>query len=352
MSAVVNGQSRKRMYLQIERNRQLKIQNILLISYGIGIVVIIALMFYILRRMERIESALQERETIVKEEQSFAEKENLTQMEEVISNTVITKDEKDNIAAYATKCEAKPEDLNMPAKHSRSESLRILKTLSTEYEEIAQVVEDSDRYTDHLLESLANNPEMADFAVGYFSREGQTPAELTSEEKRMEYPLFLQWDPRWGYDNYGDVSNIGLSGCGPTALSMVLYYLTGDETLLPGKIGEYAMQNGYYLPGTGTMWSLMEEVPQQYGIASSQLEKSEELFLQELDQGNFIICSMRPGDFTAAGHFIVIYGYNEEGLLVNDPNCVTRSRKIWTYEELEWQIKQAWTFAKIEYVKR
>ena len=44
-------------------------------------------------------------------------------------------------------------------------------------------------------------------------------------------PLFLQWDPRWGYTEYGEDSFLGLSGCGPTCLSMVLYYLTGDKSL-------------------------------------------------------------------------------------------------------------------------
>ena len=42
----------------------------------------------------------------------------------------------------------------------------------------------------------------------------------------------------------------------------------------------------------------------------------------ELDAGRFLICAMKKGDFTAAGHFIVVYGYDESGFLVNDPNCV------------------------------
>lgn len=58
-----------------------------------------------------------------------------------------------------------------------------------------------------------------------------------------------------------------------------------------------------------------------------------------LDRGEVIICSMRPGDFTAAGHFVVIYGYDEDGFMVNDPNCVARSRKRWSYEDIADQIK-------------
>ena len=33
-------------------------------------------------------------------------------------------------------------------------------------------------------------------------------------------PLFLQWDERWGYRSYGG-DFLAVTGCGPTALSMV-----------------------------------------------------------------------------------------------------------------------------------
>lgn len=55
---------------------------------------------------------------------------------------------------------------------------------------------------------------------------------------------------------------------------------------------------------------------------------------------------MRPGDFTTAGHFIVLYGYDETGFLVNDPNCAARSGRTWTYEELSGQIKQIWSLKR------
>ena len=83
-------------------------------------------------------------------------------------------------------------------------------------------------------------------------------------------------------------------------------------------------------------------VPEQYGISVSQPKVEEYTMKTALDSGSVIICSMRPGDFTAGGHFIVVYGYDKTGFLVNDPNCVARSRQSWSFSELEGQIKNMW----------
>lgn len=237
--------------------------------------------------------------------------------------------------------------VDKPKERTSREILSRLEELSKDSGLIAQVTEGYRDYPEQLLEALANNPEMADFAAHYLENKGTVTEEgLTESEKSQEYPLFLQWDPRWGYASYGDDSVVGLSGCGPTALSMVLYYLTGDEELTPDKIAAYSMQEGYYISGTGTAWLLMEEMPSLYGVSVSQPEKNERVMRQALDRGEIIICSMRPGDFTIGGHFVVVYGYTEDGFLLNDPNCVARSRQTWSYSQIGGQIKHIWIFSK------
>lgn len=234
--------------------------------------------------------------------------------------------------------------VDRPVERTFDQVLERLEKLSEESDLIKEVYGSSYLYPDKLLEALANNPEMAGFVAGYPDAEKKASGGLTEEEKTQAFPLFLQWDPRWGYAEYGDASCIGLAGCGPTCLSMVLYYLTGDETLTPDKIGAYSMNNGYYISGTGTAWALLSDVPGMYGVKVGQPEASEREMQKALDDGRIIICSMGPGDFTAAGHFVVIYGYEDQGFLVNDPNCVARSRLHWTYEEIGSQIKHVWTF--------
>ncbi len=239
------------------------------------------------------------------------------------------------------------EEVERPRERDAREILERLGELSGESELIDKVLQNSREYPERLLEALANNPEMADFAVHYPEKKGTVTREgLTEAEKEADFPLFLQWDPRWGYASYGDDSVVGLSGCGPTALSMALFYLTEDETLTPDKLAQYSMNNGYYISGTGTAWLLMEQVPPVYGVDVEQPEISEETMKRALDRGDVIVCSVGPGDFTVGGHFLVIYGYGDDGFYLNDPNCVARSRSPWSYERLEPQMKHIWVMGR------
>ena len=231
-----------------------------------------------------------------------------------------------------------------PVRREQDEILARLSELSGESAVIKQIYENSKNYPDKLLEALANNPEMEYFAEYYPVFAGYTTGGLTEEEKKQEVPLFLQWDFRWGYQWYGEDGVIGLTGCGPTCLSMVLYSLTRDETLTPDRIAAYAVEHGYYVDGIGTSWSLMSDVPGVYGVEVKQPRFTERSMKQELDAGHLIICSMGKGDFTTAGHFIVLYGYDENGFFVHDPNCIARSKMRWTFSQIEKQIKNLWSF--------
>lgn len=235
-------------------------------------------------------------------------------------------------------------DVEAPVRRTREEALEKLAFLGESNPVIAKICQNSFLYPEELLMALANNPEMADFAADYIDGAQTHSGGLTPAEKAQDYPLLLQWDPRWGYEPYGGDSCIGLSGCGPTCLSMVLYYLTGNEQLTPDRLAAYSMENGYYVYGTGTAWALMEDLPALYGLSVSKPGLSESEMKAQLDRGKIMICAMRKGDFTVEGHFIVIYGYGEDGFLVNDPNCAARSRRRWTFEELKPQIKSIWAY--------
>lgn len=217
-----------------------------------------------------------------------------------------------------------------------------LLAMSETYPEIKEIYEHADEYPENLLACLCNNPEMTDYVKGYLSAEQTAAGGLTKKELKEWIPLLLQWDERWGYVPFGD-NVIGLSGCAPTCLSMVVVGLTGNSEATPDAIAQYAMDNGHYVMGTGTAWSLMTEGGQAYGVYGRELPLGRGSVMDELENGHPIICSMRAGDFTTSGHFIVLTGVEDGKIRVNDPNSRSRSR-LWDYETLEWQISNLWSF--------
>lgn len=224
-----------------------------------------------------------------------------------------------------------------------------LKNYSKAGKTAAKIYKNRNQYSETLLAAYLNNPEMEEFIDGYLDADlPQYSAQggLTRQELRQDFPLFLQWDKRWGYVSYGG-SIIGLSGCGPTCMSMVLVSLTGSSDMTPAEVARFSEENGYYVEGSGTSWSLMTDGAYALGLSARELSLDESVMKSSLDSGHPIICSMGPGDFTTQGHFILIYGYDAEGFLVNDPNCISRSSRHWDFETLRGQIKNLWAYSAL-----
>lgn len=209
--------------------------------------------------------------------------------------------------------------------------------------ELHAVYEQAGDMSDTLRELVENNPETADFVRNYQMKKDLPPAEDVGEVTVGVIPHLLQWDERWGYQIYGD-NMIAVNGCGPTVISMVAAGLTGDRTVTPYKVAKFAEENGYYEGEAGTSWSLMTEGARQFGIYGEEMGLDENMIFSVLENGNPIICSMRPGDFTTTGHFIVLVGTEDGKIRVNDPNSVKRSEKLWDYETLYPQISNLWVY--------
>lgn len=209
---------------------------------------------------------------------------------------------------------------------------------------------DYSEYPENLIALLSRNSETEDFVLSYPEEHKQDHKINLNEYKNSKtVPLFMQWDKRWGYIKYGgDVA--GLTGCGPVCLSMAAYYLTKDENMAPDKIIEFAKENGYALNGItekGSSWALISEGGKKLGLDVTELPLDENRIIKNLEVGNPIICSMGPGDFTTTGHFIVLVGYENGRIRVNDPNSIKNSEKEWTYEGIKDQIKNLWAIRNL-----
>lgn len=233
-----------------------------------------------------------------------------------------------------------------PAHYSMEEIQTRLKNLADRYPEFQTIYDHMDQYPEALLNNLCCNPNMLDFALGYPENYDTTSGTLEASELDG-IPLFIQWDKRWGYDAYGN-DVIGLSGCGPTCLSMIVIGLTKNQEATPDKLADYATEHGYYEQNSGTKWSFMDEVAAVYGVQGYYIYLSKDNMQEELSQGHPLVCAMRSGDFTSQGHFIVIAGMEGDKFLVHDPNSIERSQQLWDYDTLQYQISAIWAFKVAE----
>lgn len=198
-------------------------------------------------------------------------------------------------------------------------------------------------YPQYLIDLWENNPETRDFVLNYPFREN-LPIDLTPYEGTGAVPLFLQWDPMWGYEDYGS-SCIAVTGCGPSCLAMAGYYLTGDANMTPDKIAKFAEKNGYYERGYGSSWTLISEGAGKLGLTVTELPLVKQKMVDALEAGSPVILAMGEGDFTTTGHYIVLTGFVNDTFTVNDPNSQINSQRAWTYEELEGQIRNIWAIS-------
>lgn len=195
-------------------------------------------------------------------------------------------------------------------------------------------------YPDSLVDLLEDNPETEDFVLNYPFREDAV-TDLSGYDRSQGVPLFMQWDERWGYMEYG-TGLVGVTGCGPVCLAMAGYYVTGDSRFYPGNVVRFALENGYYSAGNGSKWTLISEGGVALGLDVKELPLVEDKIAAYLQAGDPVIAAMGPGDFTASGHFIVLTDYEDGMLSVNDPNSYVNSGKQWDYDALEGQISNLW----------
>lgn len=199
-------------------------------------------------------------------------------------------------------------------------------------------------YPESLIALVERNPETKDFVLDYPKYKGLEEIYISKEVTKGEIPHFLQWDERWGYETYGS-DFLAVTGCGPTSLSMVVCGLTGDTKWNPYEVAKMAEDNGYYVDGSGSSWELMSSGAEKLGLTVSSVIFDAEHIRATLESGQPIICVMGPGDFTDAGHFLVLTGVDQEGdIILQDPNSVERTKQHWDVQKLMNQMKNLWSY--------
>lgn len=204
-------------------------------------------------------------------------------------------------------------------------------------------------YPEKLLELYERNPEAREYVMNYPLEYGKEhEIDISGYADYDGVPLFIQWDKQWGYKDYiGSVG--GLSACGPTCLSMVVYHFTRDPKMTPAYMMDFAEENKYGLKGAGTQWSLFQLGAQKLGLNMKELTSeqiaSEEKIAKVLDSGRIIVMNVKPGIFTTVGHYMLVVGYEDGKFKINDPNSPANSAKLWEFEEFDQDIRMMWSFS-------
>lgn len=175
-------------------------------------------------------------------------------------------------------------------------------------------------------------PFVRGFPSYYPSEQGYTEGAASGaipDEKNVDgVPILYQWDTRWGYLDYGGLV-FDTAGCCPTALAMAYQGLTGDTSKSPADMAVFAEEQGRVICQGGTDGALLEYL-NELGLIGRTTALNASSIVWELQNDAILVANVGPGDFTEGGHFIVLTGVDEDGLImVNDPYSVTNTEKRW-----------------------
>jgi hypothetical protein len=175
-----------------------------------------------------------------------------------------------------------------------------------------------------------------DYALNY------EPTIIKSRETEVVY--YNQGDNPWKNMMYGTIRTIGISGCGPTSMAIVISTLNGQE-ITPEMTSNWSYQNGYLVQGYSngrpyamSSHSLIPALATEYNLNSTGIAKNSntaEKIYQVLSSGKLVVAIMGPGHFTSGGHFIVLRGVTEKGkILVADCGSRQRTNQEWDIETI------------------
>ena len=163
-----------------------------------------------------------------------------------------------------------------------------------------------------------------------------TPGQSVDLERKT--PYFIQWDNRWAYNKLGN-RNIGISGCGPTSMAMILSRLKKDNSITPDKIAKDA-QN--YMGNEGISWNFFYDGAKKYDYKIEDVALNEEAMKKALGKGPLLV-SVNRGYFTLFGHISVIASYKDGKFIITDPNSLRNSKIEWTFDQISNQIVKIWS---------
>lgn len=170
-----------------------------------------------------------------------------------------------------------------------------------------------------------------DIYTGTISTEGDRIVYDTVDGCVGEAVYYNQGEEPWASLPYGG-SNIRSSGCGPTALAIVISTLTG-EAVTPELTGRFAISGGHYVKGKGTSHAFPAAAAVHWGLSVVRVkrERMNEV-VKGLKEGKMAVVICAENTISgSSGHYIVLTGVTDSGYLtIADPGSRTRTGNLYS----------------------
>lgn len=173
-------------------------------------------------------------------------------------------------------------------------------------------------------------------------KDGTYTLSLTSSMGILTY--YNQGDSRWVDYSYGGRDRFGKYGCGPTVLAMIVSSFTNQD-YLPPDMADWAAENGYWAPESGTKHSFIPEGAAAFGFHAESFDDfTEKGVLDELASGHILVALLGPGHFTKGGHFIIITDdWSDTKVSIADPASLKNTQKPWEIRLILDELKHSAT---------
>jgi hypothetical protein len=157
--------------------------------------------------------------------------------------------------------------------------------------------------------------------------------------------VYSQYDPAWKDHPYSS-STIGDSGCGPSAMAMIITALTGTS-VNPVATTDYAASQGMYVPGEGSSWSIGPVLAKHWGLTAQPVGADVGKISAAIQAGGLVVASGNGSlPFTKLGHFIVVRGVTASGKFkVGDSAHDNTSDQEWDPQQLVSQMHSGSVYA-------
>ena len=137
----------------------------------------------------------------------------------------------------------------------------------------------------------------------------------------------------WADKPYGS-GTICTSGCGPSAMAMIITNLTGQQ-ITPDLTAAYGEAHGTVYSGGGSSWNIADVVGSHWGLKAQELGTDISKINATLQAGGLVLASgTGPDPFTDAGHFIVIRAVTPDGKWMTGNSAGYDSSKPYNPQEV------------------